>query len=413
MVECWLPYGNTEVHVSVPIRNLLGIVEVEVEAVKEPEKEIIQAIQNPQSTNTLTNMVRRGEKIAVALEGDLPSPHIGFIVELIIKELLEAKINPKDISIIVSPGSFGSIRKDLRDQLTILDKTGIKFIQHSWTKKDTISVGEEKEVTIHINKGFMEADIRVLIGEVKPDLLTGYSGGPSILFPCLSDKKSIETVLKEYSDVDSWFSVLEGNPVYETSRKLTQLLNIDFSVNMVSDTKNNLTHIIVGELEDSWNKAVKLVEEIFKVKLERGDIFLISAGGYPYDRTLYNASKAIETISKYLGKNTKIILLAECSEGIGDSSFTKYLTEYNDVRNMRRQLKRKWELGGEMAYRMRNTLSDHQFTLVSILPDNLAKPLNINVRRTATNALNHVNRLSRKDSKVVVIPFGALTIPVS
>jgi len=27
LVECWLPYGRTEVHVSVPLRNLIGMVE--------------------------------------------------------------------------------------------------------------------------------------------------------------------------------------------------------------------------------------------------------------------------------------------------------------------------------------------------------------------------------------------------
>ncbi|MFB0543926.1 MAG: lactate racemase domain-containing protein, partial [Candidatus Bathyarchaeia archaeon] len=313
MVECWLPYGKTEVHVTVPIKNLLGIVEVEAEIAEEPEKEIIASIRG------LTDLASKGKRVAVALEGELPSPYIGLIVERVVKEFLEANVNAEEISIIVSPGTFGSVRTDLREQLKPLEKLNIKITQHSWSQRDIISAGESEGTKILLNREFVEADIRVLIGEVKPDPIAGYSGGASILFPGLSEVRSIESSLRKSLDTGGRLSVLEGNPIYEDSREVARLVDVDFTVNIVSDPEGRPIRIFSGELEKSWKRAVELAEKTYTVPVEKGgDVFVVSAGGYPYDRTLCRASMAIEGISRLGGRESKIILLAECSEGVGD-----------------------------------------------------------------------------------------------
>lgn len=411
MVECWLPYGKTEVHITVPIRNLLGIAEVEAVIAEEPENEIINSIQEPIGPRGLTDLGSKGKRVAVALDGELPSPYIGLIAERVVKEFIDVGVKAEEISIVVSPGTFGNIRTDLRDQLKPLEKLNIKITQHSWSQGDTISIGKSERDKIFLNQEFVEADTRVLIGEVKPDPIAGYSGGVSILFPGLSEVRNIESSLRRSRDVEGRFSVLEGNPIYEDSRDVAGLVDVDFTVNIVSDPKGNLIRVFSGDLENSWRRAVELAEKTHTVPVENGgDVFVLSAGGYPYDRTLYRASMAMEGLSHLGRRESRIILLAECSEGVGDPSFYRYMAEYRDLKDMEGGLKERWALGGDLAYRLRRTLEGHQFVLVSMLPDNMVRPLDIKVRRTASDALRYVTRGAGRDMKVVVIPFGSVTI---
>ena len=62
MVECWLPYGKTEVHISVPLKSLMGIAEIRAEIAPEPEREIVASIQNPIDSKRLVEIAPRANK---------------------------------------------------------------------------------------------------------------------------------------------------------------------------------------------------------------------------------------------------------------------------------------------------------------------------------------------------------------
>ena len=406
MVECWLPYGKTEVHISVALKNLMAIAEIKAEVAAEPEKEILASIQNPVDSRRLTEIVGKGKHVALALEGELPSSYIGFAAEQVITELLGSGVTAEDISVIVSPGTAGTIRGDLQEQLKLLERFNIRVTEHSWSQGDVKEAGG-----FLINKYFLEADIRVVLGEVKPDPVAGYGGGASILFPGLASIRSIEPRLKRSLATGSRLSMLEGNPVHETSKEAAELIGVDFAINIVSDPRGQPIKVFTGALEKSWKSAVEFAEKTYMAELERGEVIVVSAGGYPYDRTLYLASRAVENITSLRRRGGAVILLSECSEGYGDASFYEYMAEHRDLKSMERALREKWTMGGEAAYRLRRAMEGSQLVLVSMIPDNTARALDIKVNRTASDALSYVNKRAGKELKAVVVPFGSVTIP--
>jgi len=408
MVECWLPYGKTEVHISVPLKSLMGIAEIKAEAAPEPEKEIAASIQNPIDSKRPVELAPKGKRVALALDGDLPSPYIGFAAERVIAELLEAGITGRDILVIISPSTTGTVRADLHEQLKTLERFEVKITQHSWTQGNVKQVGDWL-----INKDFLEADLRIILGEVKPDPIAGYSGGSSILFPGLADIGTIESRLRQTFNPESRFAVLGGNPVQVASREILNLVGVDFAVNIVSDPKGMPMKVFSGAPDKSWRSAVELAEKIYTTPIERGEAVVVSAGGYPYDRTLYRANLTVENVARLRRREATVILLAEASEGYGDLSFYKYMTEYKDIRNLERSLRMKWTMGGEAAYRLRKVMESGQLVLVSMIPDNIARALNLKVTRTASDALNYANKRAGKELKVVVVPFGSVTILAS
>ena len=70
------------------------------------------------------------------------------------------------------------------------------------------------------------------------------------------------------------------------------LVNPDFLVNVVLDRHNEIVDFFTGHWLDAWLEGCRLVNEIYGVEVEaESDLVIVSCGGFPYDISLYQASK--------------------------------------------------------------------------------------------------------------------------
>jgi len=77
-----------------------------------------------------------------------------------------------------------------------------------------------------------------------------------------------------------------------------------------------------GDLEAAFLEAAKLVDEMFRVTVDRrADIIVVSAGGHPADIDLYQAYKGLDNALDAVKRGGVIILVAECPEGHGNQVF--------------------------------------------------------------------------------------------
>lgn len=414
MVECWLPYGKTEVHASIPIKNLLDYPLIQPDVSAEPEKDILESIHNPVESPRIRDLAGKGRKVAVSLDGDLPSSHVEFVAEAIIAELFEAQVPPEDIVFIASPGTAGSLRKDLLGQLKPLEKLKISLRQHAWDNDDVKEiVGSESGVQVSLNRDFVDADIRIVIGDVKPDLFTGYTGFASVVFPGLSSFDSISSSTRNLWNPDEAPTSREAGTLFHKSADVSRFLKTDFAVSIVSDPAGRLIRIFSGNPEASHRTAVTVAEKTFAVSMRKdAEVLLISSGGYPYDRTLSRASVGICNLADFWKPQDEIVLMAECSEGLGDPMFYSSIRESLDMKKLERNLKERWSVGGELAWRLRKCTERRRVTLVSILPDYLVRSLNVKIGRTANDALNSATKGFAGATKILVLPSASSILPV-
>ena len=76
--------------------------------------------------------------------------------------------------------------------------------------------------------------------------------------------------------------ILTDNPVHQDMNEAAKLAKVDFIVNVVENKKGEIVKAFAGDLEQAFLEAVKLVDEMFRVTVERrADILVVSAGGYP------------------------------------------------------------------------------------------------------------------------------------
>ena len=175
----------------------------------------------------------------------------------------------------------------------------------------------------------------------------------------------------------------------------------------------NEAGIRAGELEAVFLEGVKLVDQMFRVSVDRrAEIVVASCGGSPADINLFQAYKAVDGALEVVKRGGVIILVAECSEGHGSQVFFDWMVKFADLKSIEREIKRNFVLGGHKAYYLLKALQNHQIILVSSLPDYYATNIfKLKTARAVNDALNEAFNIVGKAAKVWTIPQGNYTLP--
>jgi len=182
---------------------------------------------------------------------------------------------------------------------------------------------------------------------------------------------------------------------------------IDFALNLVTNKEGKIIAAHGGGYEESWGKAINSLADKPEITTEgNADIVIVSAGGAPFDQSLYQSLWALQNASKAAKRNGTIVLLAQCVNGLGAEAFTQ-LARVDDIS----ELKRRYMIGAETLAVLKKTQKTNRVILVSALPGYLVDSLGLDNARTANEAYQRAIQ-SRRGRKTIVIPYGSQSILV-
>jgi nickel-dependent lactate racemase len=409
MVDCWLPYGETEVYVSVEMENLLGIADIKhVEPEKTGIEIISDALIEPQG-KSLEEILVPGANIAIAVDiYSHPNAMVQALNE-IIKTLVEL-IVPKDrISIFLGNSENEKENKRMKNAIrNVPELKDVSIYDHNINTSNLIQMGKTHRGTpVEINRKYNDATLKIAIGETRIDPYTGYAGAHSALIPGLASKETIKEYRKKYFDSDVVPGKIELNPIKEDVLEAINKVGLDFALNIVTNKEGRITAAHAGKYEETWGKAINSLGDMQEIPLTEGaDIAIVSAGGDPYDQNLHRASWALINASKAVKRNGTIVLLAQCETGLGAEAYTQ-LARVSEIS----ELKRRYMYGAESLQLIKRVLRNNKIILVSALPNYLVESIGLEVARTANEAYNKATQ-SRRGRKTIVIPHGCTSIMV-
>jgi nickel-dependent lactate racemase len=207
--------------------------------------------------------------------------------------------------------------------------------------------------------------------------------------------------------------VLEGNPVNEDMVEAARMARVDFAVNVATNSRNEVVKAFAGDLEQVFSEGVKLVDEMYRVTVDRkADVVVVSSGGNPADVNLYQAFKGVDNALGAVKRGGVIILVAECPQGHGNQAFYDWMVKFGDLKAVEREIRRNFVLGGHKAYYLQKVLQNHKLILVSSMPDYYASnTFKLKTARAMNDALNEALNIAGRNAKVWVMPFGNYTLP--
>ncbi len=418
MVDVWLPYGKTEVCARIPAKNFLGKIEPkEKPGVDDAIAEIKRALQEPIGTKRISEIAKPGDKVAIVVDDFTRPAPSHLMVPPILEELNNAGVKNEDITIIFACGTHRPVTDEEARRLLGEEIAGkIKYVSHNCSAKDHVYVGTTKThgTKVYLNRIFVEADVKILTGDVGLHYYAGYGGGRKSILPGISSCETIQHNHAMLLHKNAHTGILEGNPIHEDMMEAAELAKIDFILNVVLNSKGEIVRAFAGDWRKAFYEGVKLVDEMYKVPVERkADIVVVSCGGHPFDIDLYQAYKAVDGALEVIKRGGVIVWVAECSEGYGNQVFYEWMKKYRTLKEVERAIKRKFKLGGHKAYYLLKALEKAKIILVSVMPDYYAMDIfKLRTSRSVNEAIDEAFRIAGKNAKVWAIPYGNITQPV-
>ena len=417
MVDVWLPYGKTDVCVRVSARNLLGSIEpIEREGAFDPKAEVERALKEPIASKRLSEIAKPESKVAIVVDDATRKAPSEDMLLPVLAELNAAGVKDENVTVIFGCGTHRAVKPEEAKELIGEEALKrVKTLSHDCKAQDLVHVGTTKTHgnKVLLNRAFAEADVKVLLGDVGFHYYAGYGGGRKSVLPAVSGAETIQHNHALLLHANARTGVLEDNPIHQDMTEAAKLAKVDFIVNVVENSKGKIVKAFAGDLEQAFLEAVKLVDEMYRIKVERrADIVVVSAGGHPSDMNLYQAYKALDNTLDVVKRGGVIILVAECLEGHGNQVFYEWMTRLAELKNVEREVKHKFVLGGHKAYYLLKVLQNHQVILVSSMPDYYATNVfKLKTARAVNDALTEALKIAGSASRVWAMPQGSCTLP--
>lgn len=413
MPEVHLKYGKGKVQVRVPDRNFAGCLEpFDLPGVDDPLKEVDKGLKNPTGSASLRELAS-GRKSAVVIASDItrPSPS-RVLVPPIVQELLRAGIPRERISVVFA---LGSHRKHTpEEQVSLLGDELLELVEcvdHDASL--CVGVGTTSRGTpVEVFARVAEADLVVGTGNIEFHYKAGYTGGHKALLPGVCSKKTIEANHLLGFQPGAMPGKIAGNPMREDIEEGGRLGRLCFIVNAVLNSRKQIVRVVAGDPVAAHREGVVYVDRMYKRILpSRADIVLASCGGFPKDINLYQAQKGIENASHAVKDGGHIILLAECSDGIGEPTFEQWMLEAQTPSEPVERLKREFRLGGHKAAALCEVLLKKTVHIFSSMPPAVVSRIFMRPAASVQATLDALLSECGADASVLVMPEANSTLP--
>jgi nickel-dependent lactate racemase len=135
-----------------------------------------------------------------------------------------------------------------------------------------------------------------------------------------------------------------------------------------------------------------------------------SVGGYPRDIEMYQSIKALGNCADVATEGGTIILLSQCSQGIGSDDWLAWI-QLDDRQAIIQKLSRAFSFAGFVALKTLTLTSTYRVILVSSLLPETVRRLHMEPAGSLNAALQIAGRDLPPDVQVLAMPLAGSTVP--
>jgi len=420
-----LKYGREALDVQIDENRLLGFISSNGMKDAMTEKEVIlQALHKPIDSPRLDELVRPGETVCIIISDITRAwQKIDLYLPYIIEVLNDAGIQDEDITLLCATGSHRRQTKDEHRAL-IGEKLAGRFevIDHDCRDLSNMTMlGVTSYGTpVAVNKIALDCDHIILTGAIVFHDLAGWGGGKKSILPGIcsyesimaNHKLSLNPILGEGTNSLVRCGNAISNPIHLDMLEAAALTKPAFMFNVIMDDKGNIAKAVAGDYIKAHEEGQKIVDDADSANISQlADFVIASAGGYPKDIELYQASKALINAKEAVKKGGTIILLAECIEGFGGSDVQLMLEGYKDNVSREAALRAGFTVAKYTGYLIAEIAESYKVILVASLDPKLLANANIQVLCSVEEAIKVALDQQGLDAKLYIMPNAANTLP--
>ena len=376
------------------------------------------AVRQPIRSAPLREKIGAAERVAVVIP-DVTRPFPARrVLPLLLEEL--SHVPAKRVTIVVGTGTH---RANTPAELAVMVGPDllrtVSVVNHDAYDPATLApAGTAPDGrTVLMNRAYVEADRRILLGFLEPHFFSGYSGGYKAVFPGVAD---IDSILHYHrasviGDPRSTWGVLDGNPTQEQIRACGSVLPVDFCVNVTMNSLGEITRFFGGDVLAVHREGCAFVRSTNMLPCPRRyPVVVTTNGGYPLDQNLYQCVKGMTAAAQIVTEGGLIFLAARCADGFpAHGNFTRLLFGSASASELLSRISApgfcehdQWQ-----AQKLAILLAGARIALFSGLPAEEVRKAHLLPVGDPTAFLQEEVSRAGPDARVAVMPEGPYAVP--
>ena len=329
-----LQYGRDGLDVDVPGENVTVLRPQFVPGLADEHAGFVEAVRAPIGTAPLHEKIAATDRVAVVIADGTRALPSDRLLPWLFAEL--GHVPAENFTVIVGTGTHRPNTPEEINRIVgaeVVEK--YRVINHNAYDKSTMaeaSAAGDGIPALWMNRAYVEADRRILVGFIEPHFMAGYSGGYKAVFPGVADLQSILHYHRAevIGHPRSAWGVLEGNPTQAHIRRMGSALSVDFLLNITLNHQQQITRFYCGDVIAAHEAGCLFAKETAMVACPtRYPLVITTNSGYPLDQNLYQSVKGMCAAAEIVAAGGEIVSVARCNDGFpSHGNFAAMLAEY-------------------------------------------------------------------------------------
>ena len=414
--EIELPYGRTSLKFAYDDSQFSILTKNSAGDASLSDFEVGTAFDEPIASPPLDEIAASDDSVLIVVSDATRATASAQVVNLLVRRLVQAGVSPSRIAIIFATGIHRPVtEKERTELLTPFVVQRLQILQHdAYDRARLTTLGTTPGgIAVEVNSALKEYSRVFLTGGITFHYFAGFTGGRKSVCPGLASARTIEATHMLAMDFEKGgrkagvrAGALDGNAVHEECERVATLIAPAFSINTIVDENKRAVKVFCGD----WRLAHRagcdyyLDQHSVEVPAKR-DIVIASCGGFPHDINMIQAHKALDMAALACKDGGTIVLLAECSDGLGRPDFMKWFDSH-DSRALEARLANGYEVNGQTAWALLTKAERFRVCLVSELPSEEVKRMQMVPMRTISEAFDGAG-----SGNGFIMPRGAAVLP--
>lgn len=339
MVVTRLQYGTGDLDVEIPSPDVTVLAPRPEKGLADEAAAFREAVRDPIGSAPLAEIVGRNERLAVVIPDITRALPRERLLPWLFEEL--GHVPPENVTIVNGTGSHrANTEKELAAMVGRRIFENYRVINHDAHDPDTLLFAGRSpdDRDVYMNREYVEADRRIVMGFIEPHFMAGFSGGYKGIFPAVADVDSIMHYHRAavIGHGRSTWGVMEDNPTQDQIRANGSLLPVDFCINVTLNRGREITGFYCGDPNAAHESGCEASRASVMVACEQDyPIVVTSGGGYPLDQNLYQAVKGMSAAAQIVSQGGLIVCASRCNDGFPDhGNFRDMLLEHDSPEAM-------------------------------------------------------------------------------
>ncbi|HJU92523.1 MAG TPA: nickel-dependent lactate racemase [Pyrinomonadaceae bacterium] len=378
--------------------------------------EVGSAFDAPIASQPLDEIVSSDDSVLIVVSDATRATASAQVVNLLVRRLVQVGVSPARIAIIFATGIHRPVsEKEKTELLTPFVVQRLQILEHdAYDPAKLATLGTTQTgITVEVNRALKEYSRVILTGGITFHYFAGFTGGRKSICPGLASSQTIEATHMLAMDFEAGgrkagvrAGALDGNVVHDECERVAALIAPAFSVNTIVDESKRAVKVFCGDWRLAHRAGCEYYLDQHSVEIPaRLDVVIVSCGGFPHDINLIQAHKALDMAALACNDGGTIVLLAECSDGLGRPDFLKWF-DATDSRALEARLVNGYEVNGQTAWALLTKAERYRVCLISELPNDDVKRMRMVPVRTISEALE-----GAESGNGFIMPRGAAILP--